>query len=186
MRRIEAASGLITTVAGNGNPGDDGDGGPATGATLHPASGLAADASGSLYIAQADSARIRRVQLDVSPAVVSPSTVSQLQLRYFRRRRASVQVSVYLPRPGAVQQLNAEIAYDQSLLASPRVTLMRIARGAVVVANDQVPGRLTIAATSAAPIRAGRVLTVQCATKGSTRPTAASVRLVKGTAVRMQ
>ncbi|SPF53066.1 NHL repeat containing protein (modular protein) [Candidatus Sulfopaludibacter sp. SbA4] len=50
--------GLISTVAGNGNPAYSGDGGPATGAGLTPYR-VAADSAGNLYIA--DNQRVRKV-----------------------------------------------------------------------------------------------------------------------------
>jgi sugar lactone lactonase YvrE len=60
IRRIDAASGIITTVAGNGQNDFSGDGGPATAAALGETSGVAVDASGNLYIAD-PRGRIRRV-----------------------------------------------------------------------------------------------------------------------------
>jgi sugar lactone lactonase YvrE len=61
VRRVAAATGIITTVAGGGSPSDGlGDGGPATGADLSP-SGVAVDAAGNLYIADSGSNRIRVV-----------------------------------------------------------------------------------------------------------------------------
>ena len=53
--------GIITTVAGNGNPGFSGDGGPATSAQLNFPYGVAVDRSGNLYIADSSNARIRKV-----------------------------------------------------------------------------------------------------------------------------
>ncbi len=50
--------GVITTVAGNGSEGFSGDGGPATSATMSPM-GLAFDAAGSLYVA--DAGRVRKI-----------------------------------------------------------------------------------------------------------------------------
>src|SRR5208337_4623547 len=44
-----AATGIITTVAGDGTAGDSGDGGPATSAAI-VAIGVAVDSSGNLYI----------------------------------------------------------------------------------------------------------------------------------------
>jgi len=55
------AQGTITTVAGNGQPGYSGDGGPATAASLSGAVGVAVDAAGNLYIADTSSNRIRKV-----------------------------------------------------------------------------------------------------------------------------
>jgi len=52
---------IITTVAGNGTRGFSGDDGPATSASLDWPSGVAADSAGSLYIADTDNHRIRKV-----------------------------------------------------------------------------------------------------------------------------
>lgn len=51
----------ITTVAGNGQAGFSGDGGPATQASLNTPAGIAFDARGNLYIADTRNGRIRRV-----------------------------------------------------------------------------------------------------------------------------
>jgi uncharacterized protein (TIGR03437 family) len=60
VRRIDA-QGIITTVAGTGTAGFNGDGGPATSAQLNLPYGLAVDASGNLYIADLNNNRVRRV-----------------------------------------------------------------------------------------------------------------------------
>ena len=57
-------SGIITTVAGNGNRGFSGDGGPATSASLSYPSGLTLDASGNLFIADERNRRVRKVSPD--------------------------------------------------------------------------------------------------------------------------
>jgi sugar lactone lactonase YvrE len=62
IRRVEAASGVITTVAGNGIWGFGGDGGAATSANLYFPYGLAVDGSGNLFIADYGNVRVRRVQ----------------------------------------------------------------------------------------------------------------------------
>jgi sugar lactone lactonase YvrE len=61
VRRVDAATGIITTVAGNGIQGFGGDGGPATSASLSMVAGVAVDASGNLFIADFGNKRIRRV-----------------------------------------------------------------------------------------------------------------------------
>jgi uncharacterized protein (TIGR03437 family) len=53
--------GTLTLVAGNGNPGFAGDGGPATSASLNTPQGLAVDSAGNLYIADYNNHRIRKV-----------------------------------------------------------------------------------------------------------------------------
>ena len=59
IRRVDAASGIITTVAGNGVAGFSGDGGAATSAGLAEPIGVAVDGQGNLFIA--DIFRLRRV-----------------------------------------------------------------------------------------------------------------------------
>ena len=60
VRKI-GADGTITTVAGTGEEGLGGDGGPATEARLDKPRGVAVDTSGNLYIADSDNHRVRRV-----------------------------------------------------------------------------------------------------------------------------
>ncbi len=61
IRRIDAATGVITTVAGCGVRGREGDGGPATEAQLDISSGVAKDSQGNLYIADEPSSTVRKV-----------------------------------------------------------------------------------------------------------------------------
>jgi len=53
--------GVIGTVAGNGNVGFSGDGGPATSAALSNPLGLAADGAGNVYIVDLGNHRVRKV-----------------------------------------------------------------------------------------------------------------------------
>ncbi len=61
IRKVTAATGVISTVAGNGNFGYSGDSGPATSAELSNPDGVAVDAGGNLYIADTNNLVIRRV-----------------------------------------------------------------------------------------------------------------------------
>src|SRR5262249_43798352 len=61
VRKVDAVTGVIATVAGNGAPGFSGDSGPATAAQLDHPSGLAIDGAGILYIADTSNSAIRRV-----------------------------------------------------------------------------------------------------------------------------
>ena len=60
IRKV-STSGIITTVAGNGNGGYSGDGGPATSAMVYNPQGVAVDAAGNLYICDVSNLRIRKV-----------------------------------------------------------------------------------------------------------------------------
>jgi YD repeat-containing protein len=57
-------NGIITTVAGNGNRGSDGDGGPATQASIYDPTSVALGPDGSLYINEGNAGRIRKVAPD--------------------------------------------------------------------------------------------------------------------------
>ena len=54
-------SGIMETLAGDGNPGYTGDGGPATAASLNEPKGLCVDSQGHLYIADSENHVIRRI-----------------------------------------------------------------------------------------------------------------------------
>jgi sugar lactone lactonase YvrE len=58
IRRIDAASGIITTVAGTGVPGF-GDGAATTAAMVNTPAGVAFDASGNLFVADSGNNRVR-------------------------------------------------------------------------------------------------------------------------------
>jgi len=60
IRKIDT-NGVITTVAGNGTKGFDGDGGAATSAQLSNPRGVAIDSQGNLYISDTGNDRIRKV-----------------------------------------------------------------------------------------------------------------------------
>lgn len=61
IRRIDASTGVITTIAGTGVAGYSGDGGPATLAKLQAISSLAFDPFGNLYLTESFSHRIRKI-----------------------------------------------------------------------------------------------------------------------------
>jgi hypothetical protein len=61
VRRVDASTGLISTVAGNGTSGSSGDNGVATEAELSGPSGLVLDGAGNLYIADSGNNVVRRV-----------------------------------------------------------------------------------------------------------------------------
>jgi sugar lactone lactonase YvrE len=73
LRKVDAATGIITTVAGIGTAGFSGDGGPATSASLAEPVGVALGAAGNLFIADSSNQRIRRVvfvltvDIDIKP-----------------------------------------------------------------------------------------------------------------------
>ena len=80
IREVDASTGDISTVVGNGNSGFNGDGGPAIDAELSLPKGVWGDQSGNLYIADSGNSRVRKVSglvaVGAPTASISPSTVS--------------------------------------------------------------------------------------------------------------
>lgn len=61
VRRVDTATGIITTVAGIGTAGFSGDGGPATSAQLDAPIGIAVDSAGRIFVADNGNSRVRMI-----------------------------------------------------------------------------------------------------------------------------
>ena len=72
--REVSASGVVTTVAGDGVQGFSGDGGPATSAELNTPTGIAIGPNGGLYIADSQNNRIRKVSNGIITTVAGNGT----------------------------------------------------------------------------------------------------------------
>ena len=59
--RWVSPSGIMTTIAGNGTAGYNGDGGPATLALLYEPTGIALDPSGSIFVSDYNNFRVRSI-----------------------------------------------------------------------------------------------------------------------------
>jgi len=72
IRRVTPA-GIISTVAGDNYRGYSGDGGPATGAQIGYANGVAADSAGNIFIADTDNLVVRKVGTGtIEPPTAAP------------------------------------------------------------------------------------------------------------------
>jgi streptogramin lyase len=63
VRRVEKKTGIITTIAGTGQPGFSGDGGSATKAQFKQPHSIALDRSGGLLVCDIGNHRVRRIDL---------------------------------------------------------------------------------------------------------------------------
>ncbi len=61
IRRVDRRTGLIGTIAGNGEAGYRGDGGPATQAAFNEPYGIAVDRAGNIYVADRHNHCVRRI-----------------------------------------------------------------------------------------------------------------------------
>ena len=68
VRRVDARTGLISTIVGDGTNGYGGDGGPAASAHLNSPGQLAIDAEGDIFIADVDNFAVRVIRAAAAPA----------------------------------------------------------------------------------------------------------------------
>ncbi|HEY4010033.1 MAG TPA: hypothetical protein VGM11_07760 [Acidobacteriaceae bacterium] len=61
VRRVDASTGIITTIGGDGLPGFSGDGGLATKASLNTPENIAFDSAGNLYLTDFANSRVREI-----------------------------------------------------------------------------------------------------------------------------
>ena len=76
IRRIDAVTGFITTIAGTGVPGFDGDGGPPLSAKFHKPTGLAFDTCNNLFVTDLANCRIRKIAYNPSCTPFSVASVA--------------------------------------------------------------------------------------------------------------
>jgi len=107
VRRVDTA-GIITTFAGNGKDGFDGDGGPATQARLSSPRGVAAGADGSVYIADTGNDRIRQV----APNGVITTVAGNGQTGYNGDGISATQASFFEPAGLAVDPFGSVYIAD--------------------------------------------------------------------------
>ncbi len=69
IRKVTAATGIISTFAGTGSPGYTGNGGPATSATMYYPHGIALDTAGNVYVAEWSNYVIRKI--NVTTGIIS-------------------------------------------------------------------------------------------------------------------
>ncbi|MGA7216665.1 MAG: hypothetical protein WBX38_00025 [Candidatus Sulfotelmatobacter sp.] len=99
VRKIDHVTGLIGTVAGTGERGHSGDGGPATAAKLHFPEGIAVDHLGNLFISDTVNRLIRRVDArtgiiatyaGTGEVGVNPEGTPALRAKFLRLARISI------------------------------------------------------------------------------------------------
>ncbi len=73
LRRVDRASGNISTLAGKGTPGSGGDGGAAKDAELNTPGGLVVDPQGVIFIADSGNHRVRKITGDGNISAVTGS-----------------------------------------------------------------------------------------------------------------
>ena len=175
IRKVDAA-GRISTVAGDGNFGFGGDGGPARAARLGFPQDVAVDGAGNLYIADLDNQRIRRL---TPPAMPPPSisaggVVLATQTPLVSRISPNAIISVFGQDFAGTQTLKPVIDADGGIAVNLAATCLQIGGKraplfyvAPTQINAQVPHDL-------APGEAALTVTRGCGTANEQRSEAAS------------
>ena len=102
IREVNVASGIITTVAGNGTNGYSGDTAGATSAELSYPYAVAVDGTGNIYIADTGNARIRKV--NVSTGIIT-TVVGNGTAGYSGDGTAATSAEISSPRSIAIDAL---------------------------------------------------------------------------------
>lgn len=125
IRRVDAASGVINSIAGAGTPGDSGDGGAATEAEFNFPRGLAVTPDGTLLIADTQNHRVRELGRD---GIIRPFAGTGSP-RHSGDGGAALDAELELPLDVAVDRAgNAYISTSvQILKVTPDGVLHRIA-----------------------------------------------------------
>ncbi len=103
VRKVDAATGIITTVVGTGSNRSTGDGGPAAEATLAEPVSLTLDRAGNIFIAESGSGRIRRV--DAASGVITTVAgggTGDLRNKIFGDGGPAIEALIKLPMAVAV------------------------------------------------------------------------------------
>ena len=109
IRKVDA-SGIITTVVGNGINGYSGDGGAATNASLDYPQGISVDAFGNLLVADTDNHRLR----EVNPNGTIQTVAGNGNPGYSGDGGAATNASLYYPQGVAVDTYGNPFIVDRS------------------------------------------------------------------------
>ena len=137
VRKVDANTGIITTVAGNGTAGFSGDGGPATAASLNTPMSVIVDDSGNLYIADRDNNRIRKV--------TPPKPAAGLVVEFSRAISGRARDYRWKGTVNADGQVEVEITAEPPRFGPANASGYYVARaidpasGAVVAAYGNIP-----------------------------------------------
>jgi sugar lactone lactonase YvrE len=171
IRRVDAATGFITTVAGTGIPGYSGDTAAASAASFALPHGLTLDANGNLYVADTANHRIRRI--DAATGIITTIAGDGTQT-FAGDNTPATTASLDSPRSTALSPSTLVTLADtnnqriRQLTSAPApATTMRTIAGI----GATTPGALTLSAPSVIGYGTGQVT----ATLSSATPATGSI-----------
>ena len=152
IRQVNSTTGIIETVAGNGESGYSGDGGPAVDASLSRPFSATFDAQGRMYIAGFGSDVVRLVTFIGSPATItvthgSPQT-TRVNTSFPERLTAAVRDSNGLGVPGATVTFTAPAGGASATLTSPTAITDEQGEASVFATANSTAGSYSVTATT--------------------------------------
>lgn len=168
VRRVDAATGIITTAAGNGVAGSTGDGGPATSASLNAPFDVVQDALGNVYISESWGNRVRRV--DAATGTIS--TVAGTGAAGFSGDGGgAASATLYSPLGLGFDAAGNLLIGDGQNRRVRRVTLVNTATGTNVAAQplDPVTGTSPVS-INFSNVTSGGTTTLSTSTTGAPPP----------------
>jgi len=127
VRGVDAATGIITTVAGNGTPGNAGNGGPAVDATLSEPVGLAMSSAGYLYIGDEENAQVRVLRPETLAATATTLSAAPLNVPAGQTLTLTATVTATAGTPtGTVTFLNGTASLGTGTLNSSGVATLAL------------------------------------------------------------
>jgi sugar lactone lactonase YvrE len=125
IRKVNT-SGIISTVAGTGTAGFSGDGGLATSAEINTPRGISVDPYGSLYISDSNNNRVRKVQYQTDPPVLSPGAGTYTSAQMVTITDANAGATIYYTTDGSTPATSST-EYTAPITVSSSETLTAIA-----------------------------------------------------------
>ena len=162
VRRIDAVSGKLTTIAGNGIGTFYGDGNVAVGASLDLPRGLSLDQQGNLYIADAANHRVRRT--DARTGMITTVAGDGVQ-GYGGDKGVATSASLNGPYAVAVEDdaVNVVDSGNSRVRQIDSTNLLQTVAGF----GDSSPGTLTLSGVSVASYGSGQLLATSSSASAS-------------------
>jgi hypothetical protein len=155
VRGVDAATGIITTVAGNGTPGNAGNGGPAVDATLSEPVGLAMSSAGYLYIGDEENAQVRVLRPETLAATATTLSAAPLNVPAGQTLTLTATVTATAGTPtGTVTFLNGAATLGTGTLNSSGVATLALTppQGVYSITASYAGTQLDLASVSSPPI----------------------------------
>jgi sugar lactone lactonase YvrE len=155
IRKVISSTGIISTVAGSGASGYNGDGILAVAASLDQPGGVAVDSAGDIFIADTTNNRVREVSFSsagssVAAPIFSPSAGTYTSTQSVSVTSTTSGAAIYYTTDGSTPTA-ASTLYTGAVVVSASETLQAVAIGTGNVASSVTTGSYVITPATPTP-----------------------------------